>query len=478
MVELPKLLSGRYRLIEQIGDVDMSPVWLAYDEVLRRRVAVRLLPVELRDEDKLRAAVQSVALLSHPSLSAVYDYGLARDEPFVVMELAEGGSLATRLARGPLPWQGAVEVCAHVAAALSAVHARGLAHGGIKPANIMLTEAGVKVIGFGIAEVVGSLTPERPAHDLGGPATDVYALGVVLYTALTGRPPRSAGKSAGQSRGDPAPPPLPVIPGMPLAVATVYEDCLAADPSMRPSSVVLAHQLAALAGVRLGAIDVRESAGTSEPRRPPTDSPTLTGTTELLLMPRRGTRARRRLVKVAIAGAAVIAVIGVIVAAAAFVQARSGGSTAAHRSGASGASAGPGASAGGAGAPGGGAGPAPASSDASPGSSCNVVYQVKETWQNGATVSLSIANTGTSDIRQWTLEFDLNGGRQVRAGWNGIWRQQGTRVTVAGASDNPDLMAGRSVSDVGTNIDGPDASGMPASFTLNGVRCTIVSQAQ
>lgn len=447
----------------------MSPVWLAYDEVLRRRVAVRLLPAELRDEGRLHSAVQSVALLSHPSLSAVYDYGLTGDEPYVVMELVEGSSLAVRLARGPLPWQGAVEVCAHVAAALSAVHARGLVHGGIKPANIMLTEAGIKVIGFGIAEVVGSLTPERPARDVGGPAADVYALGVVLYTALTGQPPQPAGRSAGLLRGDPAAPPLPVIPGMPLEIATVYEDCLAADPSMRPSSAVLAHLLAALAGVRLGAIDVRESAVTSEPPRPPADSPTLTG--ELLLTPRRGTRARRALVKVAVAGAAVTAVFGVVVAAAAFVQVRSGGSTAAYRSGASGASAGPGASAG-------GAGPAPASSDASPGSSCNVAYQVKETWQNGATVSLSIANTGTSDMKQWTLEFDLNGGQQVRTGWNGTWEQQGTRVTVVGGSDNPDLMAGRSVSDVGTNIDGPDASGMPASFTLNGVRCAIVSQAQ
>src|SRR5690348_6385794 len=91
VVEIPRLLSGRYRLIEQIGEVGMSPVWLAYDEVLRRRVAVRLLPAELRDEGKLRAAVQSVALLSHPSLSAVYDCGLASDEPFVVMELVEGG---------------------------------------------------------------------------------------------------------------------------------------------------------------------------------------------------------------------------------------------------------------------------------------------------------------------------------------------------------------------------------------------------
>src|SRR5262245_36739915 len=231
MVEIPRLLSGRYRLIEPGGDNGTSPVWLAYDEVLRRRVAVRLLPAQLRDAGRLGAAVQSVALLSHPNLSAVYDYGLAGDEPFVVMELVEGRSLAARLARGPLHWRGAVEVCAHVAAALSAAHARGLAHGGIKPANIMLTAAGVKVIDFGIAEVVRSLAPERLCGDVRSPATDVYALGVVLYTALTGQPPRPAGTRAGPLRADPGPPPLPLIPGMPLEVAALYQDCLDADPN-------------------------------------------------------------------------------------------------------------------------------------------------------------------------------------------------------------------------------------------------------
>jgi eukaryotic-like serine/threonine-protein kinase len=427
---------------------------------------VRLLAAELRDEARLRVEVQSVALLSHPNLSAVYDYGVAGDEPFVVTELVDGSSLAARLARGPLPWRGAVEVCTYVAAALSAMHARGLVHGDVKPANIMLTEAGVKVIDFEVAAVIGSVAPGRLASEMGGPDTDVYALGVVLYTALTGQPPRPVGKIAGLLRGDPGPTPLPVIPGMPLEVAALYQDCLAADPSMRPSSAALAHHLAALAGVRVGAVDVRQNAATSQ-LPPPTDPQSMIDTRELLLAPpRRGARARRASVKVATAGAAIAAVI---VAATAFGLARSGGSSAARWSGGSGASAGSSTSASGAGSAG-------ASASTSPAGSCSVAYQIKETWANGATVSLTIVNTGETDINRWTLEFDLKGGLQARPGWNGIWQQRGTRVTVAAASGNPGLVAGRSVSGVGTNIDGPDANSMPNSFMLNGVRCRTAPQ--
>src|SRR5258705_4538026 len=90
VVEIPRLLSGRYRLIEPIGEGGMSVVWLAYDEVLQRRVAVKLLATQLWDESLLRAEAQAAALLSHPNVSAIHDYGVADDEPFVVMELLDG----------------------------------------------------------------------------------------------------------------------------------------------------------------------------------------------------------------------------------------------------------------------------------------------------------------------------------------------------------------------------------------------------
>lgn len=460
VVEVPRLLCGRYRLIEPIGEGGMSVVWRAYDEVLRRRVAVKLLlAAEPRAGGRLHAEAQAAALLSHPNVSAVYDYGVADDEPFVVMELVDGTPLAARVARGPLPWRRAVEVCAQVAAALSAAHARGLVHRDVTPGNIMLTEAGVKVVDFGIAAIVGSppdgsiigtppyLAPERLAGEVGGLAADVYALGVVLFVALTGHLPWPARSRAELLRGDLTPTPLPLIPGMPLEVAALYQDCLAADPGIRPSSASLARRLAALAGVRVGAVD-------SEPMSSPTGPQTLTGTRELTPTPppRRGLRGRRAAVKMAMVGAAV----AVVVAAAAFGTARSGGF------GASGVSASAPGSAGGAGVS------AP---------SCSVAYQVKAVWANGATVSLSITNTGETDIGRWALSFDVRGTLMPQSSWNSTWQQQGERVTVVGPPGSAALAAGKSTSNFGANLSGPDAAnGSPGSFVLNGVQCQTTSQ--
>jgi serine/threonine-protein kinase len=374
------------------------------------------------------------ALLSHPNVCGVYDYGVAGDEPYVVMELLDGVSLAARLAHGPLPWRAAVEICAYVAAALSAAHARGLVHRDIKPGNIMLTEAGVKVVDFGIAGFAGSpvegpmvgtpayLAPERLAGEIGGPAVDVYALGIMLFEALTGL--RPAGIAA--LVRDDAELTVPLIPGMPPEVATLYQDCLAVDPGLRPSSTRLAHTLAALAGIRVGTMD-------SDPVPPPAETQPLTAPAAPPAPPRRrGPPVRRPWARTVTAGVALAA------AAAAALAVHAVGLT--------------------------GAGTSEASS-------CNVLYQVKEAWDGGATVSLSITNTGRADVEHWTLAFDLQRGLRSRAGWNGVWSQQGTHVSVAATPDNANLAAGTSVSDVGTNIDGPDAGSVPDHFVLNGVRC-------
>ncbi|MFC4996229.1 serine/threonine-protein kinase [Dactylosporangium cerinum] len=456
MVEQQKLLSGRYRLIEPIGEGGMSVVWRAYDEVLRRRVAVKLLTTRLPDAGRLRAEAQAAALLSHPNVSAVYDYGVTDDEPFVVMELLDGETLSARLTRGPLPWRAAVEVCAHIAAALSAAHARGLVHRDIKPGNIMLTDTGVKVVDFGIAALAGSRVRRALGRGTGGPAADVYALGVVLFTSLTGRRPANRGE--GLLRGDPGPTPLPLIPGMPLQVAALYQDCVAAEPLLRPSAATLARQFAALSGVRVGAVD-------NDPPPSATDPRTLTGTAELFpIPPRRDGRGRRVAVKVTVA-AVLAAATGVAVAVAVAGQAgpavsggswRPGGSDPAARPTAPAADASP--------------------SDTSVAPTCSVTYQVKDTWDRGASVSLSIANTGGTDVRQWALQFDLPDGLQVRDGWNGVWQQQGQRVDVAALPGHPDLAAGASVHDVGTTIDGSGAAGIPDSFLLNGVHCRTTAQ--
>jgi eukaryotic-like serine/threonine-protein kinase len=202
-VDLVRFVGERYRLVEPLGSGGMSVVWRAYDEVLRRSVAVKLLASRLaadpRSRERIRAEARAAARLSHPHITAVHDYGESTVDdgppvPYVVMELADGDSLEVRLADGPLPWRMAVAICAQVATALAAVHARGLVHRDIKPANVMLTPGGAKVVDFGISAIAGDYTdsqeeflgtpaylaPERVDGGPAEPASDVYALGLVL----------------------------------------------------------------------------------------------------------------------------------------------------------------------------------------------------------------------------------------------------------------------------------------------------------
>jgi serine/threonine-protein kinase len=255
------LLAGRYRLVRQLGVGGMSVVWHAQDEVLDRSVAVKVLAESLAADAAYRSMVrreaQAAAQLVHPHVTAVHDYGeqVAADgtvTAFVVMELVEGMELADLLAEGPLPWTDAVEICAQVAEALAAAHRLHIVHRDITPANVMLTSAGVKVLDFGIAARVGAvdsddtgglfgtpgyLAPERIEGRSVQPATDTYALGVLLFECLTGGPPHptdSWPELVAAQQGDP--PPLTGVPGLPSAVAEIYRRCLSPDPSARPAT--------------------------------------------------------------------------------------------------------------------------------------------------------------------------------------------------------------------------------------------------
>src|SRR5690348_691141 len=152
-------LHGRFALRERIGAGGMSEVWRADDEVLGRPVAVKALAVPLAADPVLRAATwreaRAAAKLTHPNVTAVYDYGEAPMPggavlPYLVMELVDGESLADRLRSGPLPWPEATRIGAQVAAALSVAHGLGIVHRDIKPGNVMLTAGGAKVLDFGI----------------------------------------------------------------------------------------------------------------------------------------------------------------------------------------------------------------------------------------------------------------------------------------------------------------------------------------
>ena len=294
------VLGGRYRLVERLGAGGMAVVWRAYDEVLDRPVAIKVLAPRLAADPKfrwqLRAEAQAAGKLCHPHITNVYDYGEqdldpgpARSEPtseatrtdrsgawgeadaerepvsrapYVVMEIVDGRSMAAALDQdGPMPWPEAVKACAEVASALAVAHANGVVHRDVKPSNVMLTAGGAKVVDFGISALIGAndvtpegnllgtpayLAPERLEGGQVSPATDVYALGLLLYRALTGHLPWEVATTTQMLRAhrysDPGP--LPHVEGLPEAVALLCRRCLAKRPETRPSSAEAAGVLA------------------------------------------------------------------------------------------------------------------------------------------------------------------------------------------------------------------------------------------
>ncbi|MFD7159649.1 protein kinase [Kribbella sp. NPDC059898] len=205
------LIGERYRLGASLGRGGMGEVFRATDELLGREVAVKLM---LRSGDDTAAAerfqreARAAARLSDAHIVAVYDFGQYDDNFYLVMELVEGRSVAGEIDEdGPVPWDRAIDLVEQAAAGLAAAHAENVVHRDIKPSNLMISAEGVvKVADFGIAALPGSetseltmtgqiigsplyLSPERARGQKGGPESDVYALGCVLYQLLTGRPP-------------------------------------------------------------------------------------------------------------------------------------------------------------------------------------------------------------------------------------------------------------------------------------------------
>jgi eukaryotic-like serine/threonine-protein kinase len=209
-------LSGRYELGNRLGSGGMSNVYRATDLILERTVAVKILAEHLSDDERFvarfRREALAVAKLIHPNIVQVYDTGLDEGRHYIVMEYVEGRSGAQILQRqGPLDPGAATEVGVQACAGLDYAHRRGIIHRDVKPGNLMIVGGPVgggpmtvKLTDFGIARaieqtritqvgsVVGTaayLSPEQVRGEEATPATDVYALGVVLYQFLTGRLP-------------------------------------------------------------------------------------------------------------------------------------------------------------------------------------------------------------------------------------------------------------------------------------------------
>ena len=316
------VLSGRYTLDAPIGTGGYCEVWRATDTMLTRPVAVKLLhPGYARQDEALarfKAEARHAGALSHQNIARVYDYGEpANGQSYLVMELIDGPSLADVLARGPLPAERTMDIVAQAAAGLQAAHAAGLIHRDIKPANILFAPGGaVRITDFGIAHAIGSapvtstgivmgtpgyIAPERVAGAQAGPASDLYALGVVAYECLAGSPPFSGGAlEVAIAHRDRPLPPLPA--SVPAEVAAFVMMLTAKDPSWRPGG---AGEVADQAG-RLR--DALAAAGTSRGR------PAAAGRTRPEGMaPSRPRRARRALVAAALALAALACLVLVTV---------------------------------------------------------------------------------------------------------------------------------------------------------------------
>ncbi|MCW2993912.1 MAG: serine/threonine protein kinase, partial [Conexibacter sp.] len=204
------LLNGRYRLDAQIGTGGMSTVYRAFDTVLERQVAIKLMHREIAsDSDQLerfRREARAVAQLNHPHIVTVIDAGEDDNMPYIVFEYVEGETLKDRIRRhGRLPIQESIAYAIEIARALGVAHAGGIVHRDVKPQNVLVDEEGsAKVTDFGIARtldqegltadgrVLGTTDYVSPEQALGHPVTgqsDLYSLGIVLFEMLTGDVP-------------------------------------------------------------------------------------------------------------------------------------------------------------------------------------------------------------------------------------------------------------------------------------------------
>jgi CHASE2 domain-containing sensor protein len=255
------VLSG-YHVLEEVGRGGMGVVYRACQLSLNRVVALKMIlagPYAGPEERaRFQREAEAVARLQHPNIVQVHEVGEHDGRAFMALEFVSGGSLAQRLRQGPLPVPDAVALVVTLARAVEHAHRRGVLHRDLKPANVLLLEDGTpKITDFGLARVMDAETTTTgtgvvvgtpgymaPEQALGrsreiGPATDVYALGAILYQLLTGRVPFQADtivETLDLVRFAAPQPPRELRPEVPPAVEAVCLRCLAKEPAQRYAS--------------------------------------------------------------------------------------------------------------------------------------------------------------------------------------------------------------------------------------------------
>lgn len=248
-------MGDRYKLTERLAIGGMGEVWKAHDEVLGRTVAIKILKEEYTGDEaflrRFRAEARHTALLNHPGIADIYDYGEQAGSGYLVMELVPGRPLSVLLERDrTLSWEKTLSIIAQTARALQVAHDQGLVHRDVKPGNLLITPTRrVKITDFGIArladqvpltatgQVMGTvqyLSPEQATGQHATGSSDLYALGVIGFEALAGHRPFTGESqiAIALKQVNERPPALPET--VPEPVRALIASMLAKDPGDRP----------------------------------------------------------------------------------------------------------------------------------------------------------------------------------------------------------------------------------------------------
>lgn len=268
---------GRYRLLELIGEGGMGEVWKAHDDNLDRDVAIKML---LRGtlghttrRERFRREALVLSRLSHPGVATIFDFDVQEGFDFLVMEYVAGGTLESKLKKGPLPISDILTIGTAIAEALDNAHRHGILHRDLKPGNIVFTADGhPKILDFGIAVllsgdkssgrmtspgmIVGSLpymAPEQLFGEADDARTDIYSLGALLFEMATGQRPLVKDRPESLMFAiinTTAPSARSLRPDLPEALDRLISACLKKKPTQRPESAAVVAQ--ALRGLRDG----------------------------------------------------------------------------------------------------------------------------------------------------------------------------------------------------------------------------------